>query len=221
MASAWPVTAVMRVMLLVCMLYLQCLLATANERHLIHNFASVLPCNMTRQEVVYRVQNSNVMMQTAHMWASTKHISDWHSTAWVLVSSRDASVDTNMLMYNIPFSESLLHVRYDYISYIHFPSILKSVMDVDVRLPVHKHVFLDTDTIYTITVIDKIPVIGSCAIYTRTKLMDQGVVLSRSVLSYEELPWYVRIFQPAIEGKVQESLLLYNEILTTNLCRSE
>jgi hypothetical protein len=175
-----------------------------------------MPCNISREEAMFQIQHSSVMRDTAHMWASSHHISDWKQSEWLPLSPTN---DAIILKYNIPFSTSLVHAEYDYISYIHFPSILKSVMNVDVKLSVRKHVYLDADTIYTVTGIHQIPVVEHCFIFARMRIMDRGVVLVRSVVTYEEFPWYAKIFQSVIEGKVQESLVRYSDLLTANLCR--
>lgn len=183
------------------------------------NLSSELTCKISDDEIQRLLLTHSVIQTTAMQWATTHKISDWHQTEWRDVVFGEDNSD--MIKYNIPFSDGLKHARYDYTSYIHFPKILDSLIEVDVKLPVQKHVYLSNNVIYTITHMANIPVIGYCVIFSRVKFMDSGVALSHNVVMYEELPWYAQIFKSAIEAKLEESLILYHKLFSNNLCVKE
>lgn len=188
----------------------------ASEGRKVFNLSSNLACKISDEKLHLLLHKSSIMQTTASEWATTHKISDWHQTEWLAVAFGEDNSD--MLKYNIPFSDSLEHAKYEYMSYIHFPKILSTLIEVNVRLPVQKHVYLSRNVIYTITHLQNIPVIDSCVIFSRIKIMDSGVVLSQNTVMYDELPWYALVFQTAIEAKVEESLTLYHTIFSKNLC---
>jgi hypothetical protein len=167
---------------------------------LVNNYMIDMPCSMPPAAVRGLLTNTTYLHLAAREWSGTHIISGWSSTSFS--NAMDATAEQLMQEYSIPHGTQHARARYD--SEVMLPGILAPFMNVRVSLHITKDAYVVDSTMYTVTGISGLPVLGECVIYSRHVALEHQIA-SRNTLFYPPVPWYLKIVQPVIEQAMRDS----------------
>lgn len=198
-----------------CLFYIQ--ESVCNDKISVYNHK--VTCYKPDLDFTAQIKDHDILRIASKNWASTHSIEDWKYSEWVRLDSNYQ--DENTLKYHIPIhlTNDAFYTETSYKSSIKMPAVVRKLFNAHVTMDITKKWYIINKNMYSVTEVTNIPVVGHVTIYTSQKIMQNGILMSKSVLSYDEIPIYVRWARNIVENHVMDSIKLYTVRLISAVCK--